>query len=79
MTTPVCTHIRELLETMRNAVIDLFLVGVGLGVGFADTLRDDLCVTLGMTGIFTVLTLHTCRIFKEVPTECTSHNVVELL
>lgn len=42
MTTPIGAHIVELLETMWNAMIDLFLVWIGFRIGFADTLGNDL-------------------------------------
>lgn len=41
---PVGGEIGEALESVRNAVVDLLLVGVGLVVGFADTFGDNLRV-----------------------------------
>lgn len=79
MTTPVGTHVRKGLEAMRDLVIDLFLVRVGLGVGLADTLCDDLAVTLFVTGQPTVSTLHTSGVFEKVATERAAHDVVECL
>lgn len=32
-----------------------------------------------MAGVFTVFTLHTRRIFQEVSTKSTAHNIIELL
>ena len=79
VTTPVGTNIRELLETMRNAMVNLLLLWIGLGVRFTDTLRDHASITFGVTGVFTVLTLHSSRILQEVAAQSTSHDVVELL
>lgn len=79
VTTPVRAHIRKLLETMRNTVIDLLLVRIRLCVGFADTLRDNTAVALSVTSVLAVLALHTCRILEKIAAECTTHDVVELL
>lgn len=46
---PVGAHVGEGLETMRNAVVDLLLVGVRLGIGLADTFCDDTRVALLVT------------------------------
>lgn len=77
--TPVGTNVRELLETMRNAMVDLLLLWVGLSVRFTDTLRDYTGITLSMTGVLAVLTLHSGRVLEEVAAKSTSHDVVELL
>lgn len=79
MTAPVCANIREVLETMRDAMIDLLFVRIRFVIRLADAFRDDLRVALGVAGIFAVLALHAGRVFEQVSTECTSHNVVELL
>jgi len=79
VTTPIGRDIGESLEAMRNTVVDLLLVGVRFVVGLADTLGDDLWITLSVTGIFTVGTLHAGSIFQEIATKRTTHDVVELL
>lgn len=79
MATPVGRDVGEALETVGNAVVDLFLVGVGLVVRFADTLGHDLGVALAMASVFTIRTLHARGVLEEFSTERTAHNVVELL
>lgn len=64
---------------MRNAVIDLLLVRIHLRKSLANTLREDLGITLGVASVFAVRTLHARRVFEKLPTERTPHDVVELL
>lgn len=78
MTAPVGCDIRERLETMRNAVVDLLFVRVRLGIGLADTLGDDARVTLDVTCVLAVLALHAGAALEEIAAEGTAHNVVEL-
>ena len=59
MTAPIRTHIRKLLKTMWDPVIDLLLVRIGFRIRLADTFRNHARVALGMAGIFAVLALHT--------------------
>lgn len=79
MTAPICGDIGKIFETMRDAVIDFFFIGISLVVGFADTLCDDFRVALAMASVFTILTLHTSGILEELPAERTTHDVVKLL
>ena len=79
MTAPVRGDVGESFEAVGNAVIDLLLVRVGLVIGLADTLGDDLGVTLAMTGVLAIRTLHACGILEEFSTQRTAHDVVELL
>lgn len=79
MTAPIGTHVGEILEPMRNAVIELFFIGVGFGVGLADTFCDNFGVALLMARVFAVLALHAGRVFEEVSTQGAAHDVVELL
>lgn len=79
MTAPICAQVVELLESVWNAVIDLFLVWIALRIRLADTFGDNACVTFSMTSVFAVFTLHSRRVFQEVATESTTHDVVELL
>lgn len=46
VTAPVGAHVGEGLETVRNAMVDLLLVGIRFGIGLADTLCDDAWVAL---------------------------------
>lgn len=62
MTTPVGRDVGKSFEPMGDTMIDLFFVGVGLVVGFADTLGDDLLITFAVTSVLAVSTLHTGRI-----------------
>ena len=59
-------------------MIDLLLVGVGLGVGLADTFGDHARVALVVAGIFAVLALHASAALQEITAKSTAHNVVEL-
>lgn len=77
--TPICTHVRELFEAMRNTVIDLLLVWIRFCIGFAYTLGNDAGIAFRMASVLAILALHTSRIFEKVPTQCTTHNIVELL
>lgn len=77
--TPVGANIGELLETMRNAMIDLLLIRISLRIGFTDTLRNHARVTFRVAGVLAVLALHTGRVLEEVAAKCTSHDIVKLL
>jgi hypothetical protein len=65
---PVRGDVGESFETVRNAVVDLLFVGIGLVVGLADTFGDNLGVTPFVTGILAVRTLHACGVLEEFPT-----------
>lgn len=79
MTTPIGRHIRVGLESVRDAMVDLLLVRVRLGIALADAFRDHTRIALGMASVLAVLTLHTGRIFEEVSAKGTTHDVVELV
>jgi len=79
MTTPISTHIGEVLETMRDTVVEFGFVRIGFGVGLSDTLGDDLGITLFVAGVIAVRALHASSILEELAAESTTHNVVELL
>lgn len=79
MTAPIRRNIGKVFETMRDAMVDFFFIGISLVVGFADTLCDDFRVALAMASVFTILALHPSGILEELSTERTTHNVVELL
>lgn len=76
---PVCRHVGEGLESVRNAVVNLFLVRVGLGVALADALGDDALVAFGMASVLAVLALHTGRVLQKVTAQRTAHDIVELM
>ena len=60
-------------------MVDFLLVRISLVICLADAFRDDLGITLRVTGVFAVSTLHASRIFEEVPTQSATHHIVELL
>lgn len=75
--TPVGTHVVESIEAVRNAVVDLLLVGIGLGVRFADTLGDDLGKAVLVASVLAVRALHAGGVLEEIATVCAAHDVVE--
>jgi hypothetical protein len=77
--TPVRGDVGKAFESVGNAVVDFLLVRIGLVIGFADTLGDNLGVTLAVAGVLAIRTLHAGSILEELSTQCTTHNVVELL
>lgn len=79
MATPVGRNVSESFKPMRDAVVDFLLVGIGLVVGFANTLGDNLGVTFAMASILAIGALHPRCIFQEVAAKCTTHNIIELL
>ena len=79
MTTPVGRDIGESFPTMRNAVVDLFLVRICFVVGLANALGDDLGIASPVTQVLAVSTLHTGGVLQQLPAQGTAHNVVELL
>lgn len=79
MATPVSRDVGEALETVRDTVVDLLFVGIGLVVGLANTLGDDLRVAFAMAGVLAIRTLHARSILEELSAQRTAHNVVELL
>ena len=64
---------------MWYTVIQLFLIGIRLRVGLADTLRHNLGIALLVAGVFAIFTLHAGRVLEKVSTQCTTHDVIELL
>ena len=74
---PVRGDVGKAFESVRNAVVDFLLVRIV--VGFADTLGDNLGVTLAVAGVLAIRTLHAGCILEEFSTQCTAHNVVKLL
>ena len=63
MTAPIGPHVGEILESVWDTMIELFLIRVGFCIRFADTFGDDLRVALFMARIFTILALHTGGVF----------------
>jgi hypothetical protein len=76
---PVGGDVGEALETVRDAVVDLLLVGIGLVVRLADTFGDNLLVALAVAGILAVRALHARSVLEELSAQRTAHDVVELL
>jgi hypothetical protein len=60
-------------------VVDLLLVWISFGITLADTFRHHAGVTLGVASVFAVFALHSRGVLEEIPTESTTHNVVELV
>lgn len=60
-------------------MVDLFLVRISLSVTLADTLCDHTGITLRMTGVLAILTLHASRVFEKISAKRTTHDVVELV
>jgi hypothetical protein len=56
VTTPVGSQVCDRFETVRNPVVDLFLVSIS-SVGLGYTLCDDLLITLLVKSVTTVLAL----------------------
>lgn len=79
MAAPIGGEIGESFETMRDAMVDLLLVGVCFVIRFADTFGDHLGIALAMAGIFAVGTLHPGSVLQKVTAKSTAHNIVELL
>ena len=79
MTAPIRSHVRKSLETMGYAMIDFLLVRISFSVRLANTLCDNFRVTVLVARVFAISALHPRRIFEEVATESTPHDVVKLL
>lgn len=79
MTAPIGSHVREILEPVWDAMIELLLVRIGLRIRFADTFGNDFRIALLMARIFAILALHTGGVFQELSAKGTTHDVVELL
>lgn len=79
MTTPIGTHIRKVLETVRNAVVEFCLVGVCLGIRLCDTFGDHLGITLLVASVVAVRTLHASSILEKFSAKRAAHDIVELL
>lgn len=60
-------------------MVDFLFIWIGLVVGLADTLGDNLWIAFLVTSVFAICALHACGVFEEFPTECATHDVVELL
>ena len=54
MTAPIGTHVGEVFETMRNAVVELRLVWIGFGVRLGDALGYHLWIALLVTRVVAV-------------------------
>ena len=65
MTAPVCRVIDESREPVRDAMVDLLLLGISLCVRFTDTLGDDARVAFVVAGVLAVLALHTRAALQE--------------
>lgn len=64
---------------MRDAVVDLLLVGIGFVVCLADAFGNNLRVAFAVASVLAVRTLHTRSILEEFSAQRATHDVVELL
>jgi len=62
MTAPIRSYVAIDLETMGDPVIEFCLIRIALGVGFADTFRDNHGITLFVAHIFAIGALHSAGI-----------------
>lgn len=60
-------------------MIQFFFIRISLCVRLANTLCDDSGVAFLVASVLAIFALHASRIFEEVATESTAHNVVKLL
>lgn len=60
-------------------MIELGFIRIGFSIGLGDTFGNDFRIALLMAGVFAVRALHASSILEEFATECTTHDVVELL
>ncbi len=74
---PIGTHVGERIKAMGDAMVDLLFIRIALGVGLADAFRDDLWIASFVACVFTICTLHAGRVFEEVSTERTAHDIVK--
>ena len=58
MAAPIGPHIGKIFKSVRNTMVELLLVGVGLCVRFTDTFRDDLGVAFFVARVLAILALH---------------------
>jgi hypothetical protein len=79
MATPISGNVGKPFKAMRDAVVDLLLVGIRLVVRLANTFRDNFGVALSVAGILAVGTLHSSSVFQEIAAKRATHDVVELL
>lgn len=63
MAAPIGPHIGEVLESVRDTMIELLLIRVGFCIRFTDTFGDDLGVAFFVACVFAILALHTGRVF----------------
>lgn len=68
MAAPVRGNVGETFEAVGDAVVDFLFIRIGLIIGFADTLGNNLRVTLAVAGVFTIRTLHSGGILEEFST-----------
>jgi hypothetical protein len=64
---------------MRNTVVDLGLVRIGLVIGLRNALGNDFPVATFVASKLAVGALHASRIFEQFSTQGAAHDVVELL
>ena len=64
---------------MGDAVVNLLLVRIRLGVALADALGHNARITLGVASVLAILALHAGRVLEEIAAEGAAHDVVKLV
>jgi phosphatidylglycerophosphatase A len=64
---------------MRNTVVDLALVRIGLVIRLRNALGNDFPVAAFVASKLAVGALHASRILEQLSTQSAAHDVVELL
>ena len=76
---PIGSEIRKWRESVRNAMVELDLIRITIGIGFADTLGDHARIAVGVTCVLAVFALHARAVFEKLTAVCATHDVEELL
>ncbi|KAH3677405.1 hypothetical protein OGATHE_000879 [Ogataea polymorpha] len=78
MTTPFRASVCDLLKSMRNSVIELCFFWRRICAGSGNALINNVLVALLMAQKSAIFTLES-TVSEEIATNCTAHDVVELL
>ena len=60
-------------------MVQFLLIRVDFCIGLANAFGYNFRITFLVACVFAILALHSCRVFKKVPTKSTTHDIVELL
>ena len=64
---------------MGDAVVELCVVRIRLGIGLSDAFGDNFAVALLVASVLAVCALHACGVLEKIATQGTAHDVVKLL